>query len=93
MALPQRAPAPGVFRMDASRIEGPDPSALRESRSMHSPTPTLLSFLHARARELLARLVRPRQDRSPFVVWAEMRPIDFEGEDSSLRERDLRLMK
>ena len=60
---------------------------------MHSLTPTLLSSWRARARELLARLVRPHQDRASFVVWAEMRPIDFEGEDSSLRERDLRLMK
>ena len=60
---------------------------------MHSLPPALLSSWRARARELLARLVRPRQDRAPFVVWAEMRPIDFEGEDSSLRERDLRLMK
>jgi hypothetical protein len=60
---------------------------------MHSLTATLLSSWAARARDLLARLFRHRSAAAHFVVWAEMRPIDFEGEDSSLRERDLRLMK
>jgi len=27
------------------------------------------------------------------MAWADMKPIDFDGEDSSLTERDLRLMK
>jgi hypothetical protein len=56
-------------------------------------SPPLLSSWRAWARGLLARLVHPRQEPPHFVVWAEMRPIDFDGEDSSLRERDLRLMK
>ena len=60
---------------------------------MFSLRSTLFSSWRARARELVARLLHLRQDHAHFVVWAEMRPIDFEGEDSSLRERDLRLMK
>ena len=60
---------------------------------MHTTTRTLFSSWRARARELLVRLVGRRQAAAHFVVWAEMTPIDFEGEDSSLRERDLRLMK
>jgi len=27
------------------------------------------------------------------MVWAEMQPIDYEGEDTSLTERDLQAMK
>ncbi|HET9155390.1 MAG TPA: hypothetical protein VFN91_01905 [Myxococcaceae bacterium] len=60
---------------------------------MHSQTPLLSLSWRARVRELLARLLQPRQGPAHFVVWAEMTPIDFEGEDSSLRERDLQLMK
>ena len=60
---------------------------------MHLVTPTLFSGWRAWAREVLARLLRPREEPAHFVVWADMRPIDFEGEDSSLRERDLQLMK
>ena len=60
---------------------------------MQSLTPTSASWL-ARARELLRRLVHPLgRDARLFVVWAEMQPIDFDGEDTSLTERDLRLMK
>ena len=60
---------------------------------MHSQSLTpSLSWL-ARARALLARVFRSRQRPAHAMVWAEMTPIDFEGEDSSLRERDLRLMK
>ena len=60
---------------------------------MHGHNRRLSPSWRARARELLARLLRQRQGPPHFVVWAEMRPIDFEGEDSSLRERDLQLMK
>jgi hypothetical protein len=60
---------------------------------MHLMTPTLFLAWRARARELVTRLLRPREQIPQFVVWADMRPIDFEGEDSSLRERDLQLMK
>ena len=52
------------------------------------------SWSRRRARELLTLLLRPlqRDSHRPFV-WADMQPIDFEGEDGSLTERDLRLMK
>ena len=47
-----------------------------------------------RVRELLSFLVRPSvPDRRRPMAWADMQPIDFEGEDGSLTERDLRLMK
>lgn len=60
---------------------------------MQSLNPTLVSW-RVRARELLAKLLfRPRHEPTPLMPWADMKPIDFEGEDSSLRERDLRLMK
>ena len=60
---------------------------------MHRQTHPLSLSWRARAREILARLLRPRHGPAHFVVWADMTPIDFEGEDSSLRERDLQLMK
>lgn len=60
---------------------------------MQSLNPTLVSW-RVLARELLAKLLfRPRYEPSRLMVWADMHPIDFEGEDESLRERDLRLMK
>ena len=60
---------------------------------MHRQNPTMSSSWRVRARELLARLLRPRQGAPHFVVWADMMPIDFEGEDSSLREHELQRMK
>lgn len=55
---------------------------------MHRPS------WRARALELLNRLLRRHADDARrFVVWAEMQPIDFEGEDASLTERELRHMK
>ena len=60
---------------------------------MQSLNPTLVSW-RVLARELLAKLLfRPRYEPPRLMPWADMQPIDFEGEDSSLRERDLRLMK
>ena len=61
---------------------------------MHSFTPERSPSWRDRARELLSRLLHPltRQPRD-FVAWADMQPIDFEGEDTSLTERDLRHMK
>ena len=45
-----------------------------------------------RARQLLARLLR--RDPAPrFVIWAEMTPIDFSGEDTSLTQANLNLLK
>jgi len=60
---------------------------------MHLTIPPLFLAWRVWARELLTRLLRRREKIPYFVVWADMRPIDFEGEDSSLRERDLELMK
>ncbi|HEY1905954.1 MAG TPA: hypothetical protein VGG91_07925 [Myxococcaceae bacterium] len=60
---------------------------------MHTVNPTLV-FWRVRARELLTKLLfRPRHEPPRFMAWADMQPIDFDGEDESLRERDLRLMK
>jgi hypothetical protein len=59
---------------------------------MQSLNPTLVSW-RVRARELLEKLFRPRHEPPRSMHWADMHPIDFEGEDTSLRERDLRLMK
>lgn len=52
---------------------------------------------HHPGRELLARVVRlftgePRTNR-PAIHWTEMKPVDFEGEDTSLRESDLARMR
>jgi hypothetical protein len=63
---------------------------------MQSLNPALSSSWRTRARDLLLRLVRPSPsalEARSFVVWAEMKPIDFEGEDSSLSETDLRRLK
>lgn len=61
---------------------------------MKSFTPVPSSWWRRRAREVLALLLRSRaQDSHRRFAWADMQPIDFEGEDSSLTERDLRLMK
>jgi hypothetical protein len=47
-----------------------------------------------RVRALLSLLLRPLvRDPGRPMAWADMKPIDFEGEDGSLTERDLRLMK
>jgi hypothetical protein len=59
---------------------------------MQSLNPTLVSW-RVRARELLAKFLRPRHEPPRVMHWADMQPIDFEGEDESLRERELRLMK
>ncbi|HET6981019.1 MAG TPA: hypothetical protein VFI53_02705 [Myxococcaceae bacterium] len=60
---------------------------------MQSLNPTLVSW-RVLARELLTKLLfRPRYEPPRLMPWAEMHPIDFEGEDESLRERDLGLMK
>ncbi|HUM09736.1 MAG TPA: hypothetical protein VLT82_02200 [Myxococcaceae bacterium] len=52
------------------------------------------SSWRTRARDLLLRLVLPwAHDAGRFVVWAEMKAVDFDGEDTSLTEADLQLMK
>jgi hypothetical protein len=61
---------------------------------MMSTVPAPSSSWRRRVRELLSFLLRPSvRDRRPSMAWADMQPIDFEGEDGSLTERDLRLMK
>ena len=61
---------------------------------MKSFTPAPSSWWRRRARELLTLLLRaPGRDTHRQFAWADMQPIDFEGEDSSLTESDLRLMK
>jgi hypothetical protein len=61
---------------------------------MQSLTPEPSSSWRRRARAFLTRLLRRfTPDSRRFVAWADMQPIDFDGEDSSLSERDLRLMK
>ncbi|MGZ3447705.1 MAG: hypothetical protein ACXU88_18625 [Myxococcaceae bacterium] len=62
---------------------------------MHSSIPSFSPSWHLRARELLARALHRLADRltprpAAGLCWAEMRPIDFEGEDTSLTEADLR---
>ena len=61
---------------------------------MSSTIPVAYSSWRRRVRELLSFLFRPSiPDRRRPMAWADMQPIDFEGEDGSLTERDLRLMK
>lgn len=48
-------------------------------------------------RELLTRVVRVFTGEpvaeSPEIRWAEMKPVDFEGEDTSLSQDHLALMR
>jgi hypothetical protein len=62
---------------------------------MQSLTPEPSSSWRRRARTFLTRLLRPfkQQDSRRFVAWADMHPVDLDDEDSSLTERDIRLMK
>jgi len=58
-----------------------------------SPTPSASTSLLGLARRLLARLVRHPPRETYVLVWARMRPIDFDGEDTSLREDELRCLR
>ena len=61
---------------------------------MKRSTAAPASWWRRLARELLTLLLRPpERDSQRKFAWADMQPIDFDGEDSSLTERDLRLMK
>jgi hypothetical protein len=65
---------------------------------MHTSIPFFSPSWHLRARAFLARALRDLADRlSPLPAaglrWAEMRAIDFEGEDTSLTEADLRHLR
>lgn len=48
-------------------------------------------------RELLSRLLRPFRGAGmaerPAMRWAEMRPIDFQGEDASLTQEQLAVLR
>jgi hypothetical protein len=57
--------------------------------------PSVLSLSWtARVMALLARIFRVHPERSyPPRPWADMKPIDYEGEDGSLTEKQIRLMK
>ncbi len=57
-------------------------------------TPSMPSSWSGRVRALLSRLFHlTRRDAPPLAVRGEMQPIDFEGDDTSLTERDLKIMK
>ena len=47
--------------------------------------------------ELFFRLLKPFRSAAvagrPAIRWAEMRPIDFEGEDTSLTQEQLEILR
>ena len=43
----------------------------------------------ARFSRLLRAFRAPRTDERPGLRWAEMKPIDFDGEDTSLTQEQL----
>ena len=63
---------------------------------MQNVTPPISASWTARALGRIASAVRRLVQRfehphaAPFIHWAEMRSIDFEGEDTSLTEAELR---
>ncbi len=57
--------------------------------SFPPPTPAVRVRLPGVLGRLLRRLVPRRREWPCFVSWAEMRPIDFDGEDTSLTEAEL----
>lgn len=64
---------------------------------MQNFTPPGSASWMVRTLELLAltarRLVRRERAVSPAFHWAKMRSIDFEGEDTSLTEDEIRLLR
>jgi hypothetical protein len=61
---------------------------------MQHQTPAMSPSWGGRVRALLSRLFHlTRRDAPALAVRGEMQPIDFEGEDTSLTERDLKIMK
>lgn len=59
--------------------------------------PSLPPSWRSRVRELIARAARLIESRvsppPPYVAWIELKPIDSEGEDTSLTEAELTLMR
>ena len=64
---------------------------------MQGNTGSSSSQWHRSSRELLARVVRLFTGESPAgrpgLRWAEMKPVDFQGDDTSLTEAHLALMR
>jgi hypothetical protein len=62
---------------------------------MQSYTPTSPST--SPVRELLSRFLRTFRTAAlaerPAMRWAEMRPIDFQGEDASLTQEQLAVLR
>ena len=60
-------------------------------------TPSDSFSSHPRGRDVLPRLFRAlrgaSRDGRPAMRWAEMKPIDFEGEDSSLTQEQLEALR
>jgi hypothetical protein len=64
---------------------------------MQSFTESVSSPSNSPARELLSRLLRQFRSAAlahrPAIQWAEMRPIDFQGEDTSLTQEQLAALR
>ena len=63
---------------------------------MHSFTGSVSSRSHLRCSGLLARairLLRREVVERPSIHWAQTRPLDFEGEDTSLTQAHLELLR
>ena len=58
---------------------------------------TVSSSATSPVRELLSRLLQTFRTASlaerPAMRWAEMRPIDFQGEDASLTQEQLAVLR
>jgi hypothetical protein len=64
---------------------------------MQSHTGSVASRSDPEGRKPLSRLVRYFRGAAvvqrPAIRWAEMKPIDFEGEDTSLTQEQIEVMK
>ncbi len=64
---------------------------------MQSLTDSLSSPSTSPVREILSWLLRQFRSAAvthrPAIQWAEMRPIDFEGEDTSLTQEHLAVLR
>src|SRR5262249_29524730 len=61
--------------------------------TMQIPSPALSPSWAARAIALVLGFFRSDMEKSRPRASADMKPIDYEGEDGSLTEKQLRLMK
>jgi len=64
---------------------------------MQSYTGSVSSSANSPVRELLSRFLRTFRSAAlagrPAMRWAEMRPIDFQGEDASLTQEQLAVLR